>query len=154
MTRKPLALVLLLGGAAAVLLAEPIERAMFGGSFARNMVSDETGLPADWDVKTGRNVKWWADVGSQDYAGPVVAGGKVFVGTNNDGLRVPEEPDDLFQAAPGQEDPGGRLPAARDDPRLVEGGQPHGLGPVILRILKGRQSSQPAQRGGRQSFFF
>jgi outer membrane protein assembly factor BamB len=94
MTRKPLALALLLGGAAAVLLAEPIERAMFGGSFARNMVSDETGLPADWDVKTGRNVKWWADVGSQAYAGPVVAGGRVFVGTNNDGLRNPDEPND------------------------------------------------------------
>jgi outer membrane protein assembly factor BamB len=67
---------------------------MFGGSFVRNMVSDETGLPAEWDVKTGKNVKWWVDVGSQAYAGPVVAGGKVFVGTNNDGLRIPEEPDD------------------------------------------------------------
>jgi outer membrane protein assembly factor BamB len=97
MTRKPLALALLLaGGVAAALLADPaaIERGMFGGSFVRNMVSDETGLPAEWDVKTGKNVKWWADVGSQAYAGPVVAGGKVFVGTNNDGLRIPEEPDD------------------------------------------------------------
>jgi outer membrane protein assembly factor BamB len=97
MTRKPLALALLLaGGAAAALLADPaaIERAMFGGSFARNMISSETGLPADWDVKTGKNVKWWADVGSQAYAGPVIAGGKVFVGTNNDGLRIAEEPND------------------------------------------------------------
>ena len=87
MTRTPLALALLLaGGTAALLLADPaaVERAMFGGSFVRNMVSDETGLPADWDVKTGQNVKWWADVGSQAYAGPVVAGGKVFVGTNNE----------------------------------------------------------------------
>ena len=97
MTRKPLALALLLaGGAAAVLLADPsaVERAMFGGSFVRNMVSDETGLPAEWDVKTGKNVKWWADVGSQAYAGPVLAGGKLFVGTNNDGLRNPDEPND------------------------------------------------------------
>jgi len=97
MTRTPVALALLLaGGVSVVLLAAPaaVERGMFGGSFARNMVSDETGLPADWDVKTGKNVKWWADVGSQAYAGPVVTGGKVFVGTNNDGLRVPEEPDD------------------------------------------------------------
>ena len=62
--------------------------------FSRNMVSDEKGLPADWDVKTGTNVKWWADVGSQAYAGPVVAGGKVFVGTNNDGLRNPALPND------------------------------------------------------------
>jgi outer membrane protein assembly factor BamB len=94
---KPLALCLFLVGAlAAVLHAEtkPVERGMFGNSPVRNMVSDETGLPADWDVKTGHNVKWWADVGSQAYAGPVLAGGKVFVGTNNDGLRNPELPND------------------------------------------------------------
>jgi len=92
MTRRPLALILALGGGAALVLAAPaaVERAMFGGSFSRNMVSDETGLPSDWDVKTGRNVKWWADVGSQAYAGPVVAGGKVLVGTNNDAPRNPK----------------------------------------------------------------
>lgn len=73
---------------------EAVERAMFGNTFSRNMVSDEEGLPADWDVRTGRNVSWWADVGSQAYAGPVVAGGKVFVGTNNDGLRNPALPND------------------------------------------------------------
>jgi len=72
------------------LLAQAVERAMFGNTFVRNMVSDEKGLPAEWDVKTGRNVKWWADVGSQAYAGPVVLAGRVFVGTNNDGLRNPK----------------------------------------------------------------
>ncbi len=66
------------------------ERAMFGNTFDRNMVSAETGLPADWDIKTGKNVLWWSDVGSQAYAGPVVLGGRVFVGTNNDGLRNPK----------------------------------------------------------------
>jgi outer membrane protein assembly factor BamB len=111
MTRKPLALALvltLLGGGAALLTGAPdtVERAMFGNTFSRNMVSDEKGLPADWDVKTGRNVKWWADVGSQAYAGPSVAGGKVFVGTNNDGLRNPALPNDrgvvmAFSAANG-----------------------------------------------------
>jgi outer membrane protein assembly factor BamB len=92
MTRKPLALTLLIGGGAALVLAAPpvVERAMFGNSDSRNMVSDETGLPSDWDVKTGKNVKWWADVGSQAYAGPVVAGGRVFVGTNNDAPRNPK----------------------------------------------------------------
>ena len=59
--------------------AEPV-RAMFGNTFVRNMVSDETGLPAEWDVKTGKNVVWWADVGSQAYAGPVVLGGHAYVG--------------------------------------------------------------------------
>jgi len=66
------------------------ERAMFGNTYDRNMVSAEKGLPAAWDIKTGKNVKWWADVGSQAYAGPVVLGGRVFVGTNNDGLRNPK----------------------------------------------------------------
>jgi outer membrane protein assembly factor BamB len=66
------------------------ERTMFGNTFDRNMVSAEKGLPAAWDIKTGKNVKWWADVGSQAYAGPVTLGGRVFVGTNNDGLRNPK----------------------------------------------------------------
>jgi outer membrane protein assembly factor BamB len=98
--KRTIAPVLLLGmtAASAVTLAPgaraAVERAMFGNTFSRNMISDETGLPADWDVKTGRNVKWWADVGSQAYAGPVMAGGKVFVGTNNDGLRNPALPND------------------------------------------------------------
>lgn len=63
---------------------------MFGGTLARNMVSDEKGLPDKWDVKTGMNVKWSAALGSQSYAGPVLHGGKVFVGTNNEGLRNPK----------------------------------------------------------------
>ena len=99
----------LLGGSVGVLTGAPaaVERAMFGNTFDRNMVSPETGLPSDWDVKTGRNVKWWADVGSQAYAGPVVAGRKVFVGTNNDGLRNPKLPSDrgvvmAFDAAKGE----------------------------------------------------
>lgn len=69
---------------------EAIERAMFGGSFSRNMVSDEKHLPDDWDPQSGRNIKWTAELGSQSYAGPVVAGGKVFVGTNNERQRNPK----------------------------------------------------------------
>jgi outer membrane protein assembly factor BamB len=92
MTRFKTVLVLPALAAAAALAQAPAgpPRAMFGGSFARNMVSDEKGLPAEFDVKTGKNVKWWADVGSQAYAGPVVFGGKVFVGTNNDGHKNPK----------------------------------------------------------------
>jgi outer membrane protein assembly factor BamB len=70
--------------------AQAVERAMFGNTFDRNMVSAEKGLPADVDIKTGKNLKWWADVGSQAYAGPVILGGRVFVGTNNDGLMNPK----------------------------------------------------------------
>ena len=92
-----------------------LERAMFGNTFVRNMVSDEKGLPADWDVKTGKNVKWWADVGSQAYAGPVVLGGQVFVGTNNDGLRNPKL-DQGPRRGHGLRRGQRRLPVA-DDPR-------------------------------------
>jgi len=70
------------------------EWAMWGGSPDRNMVSDATGLPTSWDVKTGRNVKWVAPLGSQSYGNPVVAGGVVLIGTNNEALRDPKQPGD------------------------------------------------------------
>lgn len=58
---------------------------MWGGSPDRNMVSDETGMPTSWNVKTGENILWSAPLGSQSYGNAVIAGGKVFVGTNNGG---------------------------------------------------------------------
>ena len=67
---------------------------MWGGSPDRNMVSNMTGLPAEWDVETGANIRWVADLGSQSYGNPVVANGMVFVGTNNEFLRDPEQPGD------------------------------------------------------------
>ncbi len=56
---------------------------MWGGTPQRNMVSTMKGLPTSWDVAAGKNVKWKADLGDQSYGNPVVADGKVFVGTNN-----------------------------------------------------------------------
>ena len=67
---------------------------MWGGTPDRNMVSNMRGLPTDWDVKTKKNVKWMAELGSQSYGNPVVAGGMVFVGTNNEGMRDPKQPGD------------------------------------------------------------
>jgi outer membrane protein assembly factor BamB len=67
---------------------------MWGGTPDRNMVSNMKGLPSEWDVKTKKNVKWVADLGSQSYGNPVVAGGMVFVGTNNELLRDPKQPGD------------------------------------------------------------
>src|SRR5436309_1439085 len=69
--------------------AKPGEHAMLGGSPERNNVAAEKGLPVTWDMATGKNVKWRADLGSASYAGPVVAGGKVFVGTDNEHPRDP-----------------------------------------------------------------
>jgi outer membrane protein assembly factor BamB len=56
---------------------------MWGGSPDRNMASAAKGLPATWDPKSRANVKWDAALGTQTYGNPVVAGGTVFVGTNN-----------------------------------------------------------------------
>jgi outer membrane protein assembly factor BamB len=64
---------------------------MWGGTPDRNMVSSMKGLPTDWDVKTKKNVKWVAALGSQSYGNPVVAGGIVFVGTNNEAPRDPNQ---------------------------------------------------------------
>lgn len=60
---------------------------MWGGTPDRNMVSETpASLPAEWDVNSGLNVRWVAALGSQTYGNPVVAGGRVFVGTNNEAL--------------------------------------------------------------------
>ena len=64
---------------------------MWGGTPDRNMVSKMKGLPTSWDVKSGKNVKWIGQLGSQSYGNPVVAGGQVYVGTNNELLRNPKE---------------------------------------------------------------
>jgi outer membrane protein assembly factor BamB len=62
---------------------------MWGGTPDRNMISPMTGLPESWDVKSKKNLKWVAALGSQSYGNPVVAGGMVFVGTNNEALYDP-----------------------------------------------------------------
>jgi outer membrane protein assembly factor BamB len=49
------------------------------------------GLPTDWEVKTKKNIKWVAALGSQSYGNPVVADGMVFVGTNNELARDPKQ---------------------------------------------------------------
>lgn len=55
------------------------------------MVSAEKGLPAFFDLETGRNVKWVAELGTESYSTPVVAGGRVFIGTNNERPRDPRQ---------------------------------------------------------------
>src|SRR5438552_18683426 len=64
---------------------------MWGGTADRNMVSNMKGAPTSWDINAKKNVKWVAALGSQTYGNPVVAGGMVFAGTNNEGLRDPKQ---------------------------------------------------------------
>jgi hypothetical protein len=82
------AAVMLCAGAAAA-----ADWPMWGGTDCRNMVSDEKGLPAtfdpgkkleagQYDTSSAQNLKWYARMGTITCAGPVVSGGKVFVGTN------------------------------------------------------------------------
>jgi outer membrane protein assembly factor BamB len=55
----------------------------WGGSAERNNVPKTGPLPAEFDVKSGTNIRWSSPLGSETYGNPVVANGKVYVGTNN-----------------------------------------------------------------------
>ena len=67
---------------------------MWGGDPTRNMVNKTTGISLDFEPPSrsgeGRKVAWTARLGSQTYGNPVIAGGKVFVGTNNGGEYRPQ----------------------------------------------------------------
>ena len=67
---------------------------MWGGTPDRNMVSSMSGIPTSWDVESNKNVKWVGKLGSQTYGNPVVAGGQVYIGTNNGSERNPKEAGD------------------------------------------------------------
>ncbi len=97
-TAARLALLALCGVVTTSLIAE--DWPQWGGNDpGRNMYSKAKGLPATFDagkLKTGteevdmattKNVKWAIKLGSQSYGNPVVTGGKVFVGTNNESPR-------------------------------------------------------------------
>ncbi len=93
--------------APAVGFQTPDGDAMYGGTPSRNMVSRETGLPAKWDLESGKNVKWIQPLGSQSYGGPVAGGEYIFVGTNNEGKRNPKLVGDrgvvmVFRASDGE----------------------------------------------------
>lgn len=63
---------------------------MFGGTPSRNMVNRvDKKMPAEWSGVTGKNIKWVADLGSRSYGSPVIANGKILVGTNNAAPRDP-----------------------------------------------------------------
>ena len=65
------------------------DRPQWGERYSRNGVSDEVGLPDRFDPKTGENVKWSVPLGTECYSTPVVAGGRVFISTNNNEPRDP-----------------------------------------------------------------
>src|SRR5690349_15908263 len=69
---------------------------MFGGHLSRNMVNTtDRGVPVEFDPAKDKlkNIIWKADLGSKAYGGPIVADGKVFIGTNNQNPRDPKDID-------------------------------------------------------------
>lgn len=96
----------LLAAAVAAPAAYAADWPMWGGRPDRNMVQTASGIPDDIvsgkflpksetiDPKTTNNIKWIAKLGSQAYGTPVVAGGRVYVGTNNESPRDPSQKGD------------------------------------------------------------
>lgn len=80
---------LVFSGVASLALASE-DWPMWGGTPQRNMASTMKGLPESWDAKGGANVKWKARLGTTSNGNPVVAGGKIFLGTNNGNPRNPD----------------------------------------------------------------
>ncbi len=69
--------------------ARAADQPQWGELYSRNMVSSETGLPESFDPATGRHVRWIAEIGTETHATPIVAGGRVYIGTNNGRPRDP-----------------------------------------------------------------
>ncbi len=77
------------------LLAAGGDWPQWGGTREKNNVPGVKNLPKAWDIgkfdrRTGdwdnskaENIRWYSNLGSQTYGNPVVASGRVFVGTNN-----------------------------------------------------------------------
>jgi outer membrane protein assembly factor BamB len=101
---------LLLAATLGLLPAAPVPRPadgtswpMYGGGPSRNMVNRAAaGVPDDFDPATGWRILWAADIGSRTYAQPVVAGGVVLVGTNNE---KPRNRRDTVRNADGEWEP-------------------------------------------------
>jgi outer membrane protein assembly factor BamB len=70
------------------------DQPQWGHAWSRNMVSNEKGLPDAFDPKTGENILWSAKIGTETHSTPIVAGGRVYIGTNNGEPRDPKHKGD------------------------------------------------------------
>ncbi len=83
-----------LGLGAFCLRAGAADQPQWGQAWTRNMVSAETNLADSFDPATDRNIKWSAELGTETYSTPIVAGGRVYIGTNNNHPRDPRHKGD------------------------------------------------------------
>lgn len=70
------------------------DQPQWGHAWTRNLVSQEKGLPGDFDPATGRNIKWVAKLGTETHSTPVIGSGRVVIGTNNGSPRDPRHKGD------------------------------------------------------------
>jgi outer membrane protein assembly factor BamB len=61
----------------------------------RNNVVESEKIPLSWNVETGENLRWSAKLGSETYGNPVIANGKVYVGTNNGAAYLKRYPNSI-----------------------------------------------------------
>jgi outer membrane protein assembly factor BamB len=61
----------------------PLDWPQWGGWTARNNTPSGKNIPIKFNAEAKENVRWTAKLGSQTYGNPVIANGKVFIGTNN-----------------------------------------------------------------------
>jgi len=76
----------------AICLCLPVfaDQPQWGHAWTRNQVSAERNLPATFDVEAGTNIKWRARLGTEAHSTPVIADGRVYIGTNNNEPRDPK----------------------------------------------------------------
>ena len=66
------------------------DQPQWGQAWTRNLVSEEKHLPGSFDPATKQNVKWVIDLGTNSHSTPTIAGGRIFIGTNNANPRDPK----------------------------------------------------------------
>ena len=101
MRLRPSASLVVFSCLAAAAVAPAADWPEWGGGPRRNMVSAERGLPDDFhpgrkkrdrlgfDQATARNVRFIVRLGTENYSAPVVADGRLYVGTNDEDLDDP-----------------------------------------------------------------
>jgi outer membrane protein assembly factor BamB len=70
------------------------DRPQWGEAWSRNQISPERGLPDAFEPASGKNIKWAANLGTETHSTPVIAGGRVYIGTNNNAPRDPRHQGD------------------------------------------------------------